>query len=205
VNRNMAHDIEAARGNGQPHTESRHSTHSGYQSEGVESTLPPLVSLALGSALGNTVPPVPGTRCIPLREDFLGLCNRDIDAERWADPYCRAMALQQFVFLYDARLEGVRQAIEVNEAAARAGVEPGQDTSPWFYISQEQMRVDLLEQFGELTIVEAYAWLLKQGWIAWRTHPAYPNDQSRQWIVKVRELRAALACWALTDGHGGEA
>lgn len=125
----------------------------------------------------------PGSRVIPLREDYLIICD---------DDFCAAMLLAQMEHWHMVKMEMIEQAQLHNEAAIRGGETATQDIEAWVYKSQAQAQSDLLGRFGENKIGTAFALLIQKGFLQVRRNPKYAWDNTRQYLFDYQAVQSAL-------------
>ncbi|GGL13120.1 hypothetical protein [Deinococcus radiotolerans] len=137
----------------------------------------------------------PRTRLNLLREDYLHIADGD---------YCAARLLNIFERWHNTKLDHRTQARHANAVARSGGERPEQDEGLWVYMSNEDLRKELMLEYSEKPVTRALTLLETKGFLRRRSNPIRKWDRKPQYLFVASAVQDAINTWAATRSEEPE-
>lgn len=137
----------------------------------------------------------PRTRMNLLRESYLAIADGD---------YCAARLLNVFERWHNTKLDQRAQARYANAVARAGGERPDQDQGLWVYMSNEDLRRELMNEYSEKPVTRALTLLETKGFIRRRNNPVRKWDRKPQYLLVASAVQAAIDLWAANRAEEAE-
>lgn len=131
-----------------------------------------------------------------LREDYLAIADGD---------YCAARLLNVFERWHNTKLDHRSQARYANAIARSGGEHPDQDEGLWVYMSNEELRRELMNEYSEKPVTRALTLLEGKGFLRRRSNPLRKWDRKPQYLFVAAAVQKAINAWAASREEGEDA
>jgi hypothetical protein len=128
----------------------------------------------------------PKSTFVAIRIDYVAICQNSPDAA------CSAALLSYFENWMNTKLDNRPQAKLRNKIDQNGGKAGTQDESLWVYISQDNLKKDLLGVFGDVKINKCLQWLRTMEYILWRENPDHLWDRKLQYMLNVEFVQKLI-------------
>jgi hypothetical protein len=123
---------------------------------------------------------------VMIRIDYMAICQGSPDAA------CSAALLSYFENWMNTKLDNRPQAKIRNKIDQDGGKAATQDESLWVYISQDDLKKDLLGVFGDTKINACLQWLRNVGYLSCRENPEHRWDRKLQYMLNIETVQTLL-------------